>query len=112
GRPQADGVGARIRARWCAAEMHEKRGRVRRCDASGVFGHGIYEIVANIGEVVRFPIITPAERLAGIQHGLMLHERLRCDRVSEWPREALERQNHVATFGWRAGPAARDGRSR
>src|SRR5262249_26495968 len=81
---------------------------MRRCDAFGMLDHGIDEIVADLGEVVRLPVIAPAERLTSIQHGLVLHERLALDRVGERPREGLERKNRSAPIDVAPGGAAFD----
>src|SRR5262249_40872448 len=106
---QADGVRARIDPRGGATEMHEECSRVRGCDASGMLNHAINEIVADFGEVVRLPVVAPTERLAGIQHGLMLHERFQSDRVGERSPKGLERANRIVTVGRVPGPAHRDG---
>src|SRR5262249_4432820 len=78
----------------------------------GMLDHGVDEIVADLGEVVRLPVIAPAERLTGIQHGLVLHERLALDRVGERPREGLERKNRSASIAGIAGPPDSNGGAR
>src|SRR5262249_15674490 len=108
----ADRVHARIETRGGTAEMHQKGGGVRRCDAFGMLDHGIDEIVADLGEVVRLPVIAPAASLTSIHHGLVLHERLALDRVGERPREALERKNRSAPIVGIAGPADGNGGDR
>src|SRR5215831_7022474 len=92
--------------------MHQKDRRMARGDALSAVDQGVDQPFADLAEIAGFPVIASTGRLTGIQHGLVLHEWLQCNRVSKRPAECLKREYGFSSAGGITAPAQGDRRDR
>src|SRR4249919_1269991 len=81
---------------------------MRGSNTPPMLDHCVDQRFLHLSEEVRLPIITPPERLAGVEHGLMRNKRFCRDGIGGGRPKVLERMHRILTGSRAARPASGD----
>jgi hypothetical protein len=82
-----------------AAELLEVERGQRRAHPWRVLDHRADDVVAEVADVVRFPVVLLPARVGGVRAALHERVRLRLDEIRQWLPELPKRAKHSLASG-------------